>query len=1380
MTPLGTYTVIYPPSTTYNKTTFTRGMTLISPETVLWRGTSGLVVNQSWNVNLGFSFQFYGQTFSTAYISENGFLTFSATGATSNANRVIPTTTAPNGYIAPFWDYLYTYTSPGTAKISYNSVGSAPIRIFTAQLYLMNTPGYSASYRSGQVVLYETTNVVEIKYHTSQNWITGSATIGIENHTGTAGVGGPNTGATNNTPPTVNYRFTPVSGTYDDVATLVNFPFSFNFFGNNYVQAYVSTNGFITFTGAATGDASNDAIPTATTPNNIIALFWDDLIVATNGVTDQIRYGTTGTAPNRVFSIEYYGITRKGQTASEMTGQIVLYETSHRIELHYDASASNNNWLNVSATIGIEDSAGTTGFGGPSTTNTIAAVPGVNYRWDPITTFNLNVASAQGTPTPAVGNHLYNNGSSVTASVASPVPAGAGQQYRCTGWTGTGSVPSSGTTTSVTFTISQTSSITWNWVLEMQLTLTPSPAAGGTPTSVPAGPWIQPGTMVTIHANPNSGYVFNSWSGAISSINNPESFTLNNPMTITANYIPPSLTLTVGGSPSQRGTPSPNYGTHSYTAGNNVTCTAPSPVAGPAGTRYVCTGWTGTGDVPATGSTNSVSITMTQISTITWNWATEYQLTLNEVPAGAGTTTTSPSGTWFPSGQSVQCTANPNGGYTFTNWTGAITSSTNPDTVVMSAPATVTANYQAQQWTLTVNSAQGSPSPAVGPHLYNSGTPVTCTVASPVSGGAGVRYVCTGWTGTGDVPSTGTGTTANFNITQNSSITWTWQTEYETTLVSNPASGGSIAPTPSGGWYTSGTPVSFLASPNSGYSFQSWSSGLSGTTNPDTLTVTAPVTVTADFLAQGPTLTVISAYGSPTPPVGSQAYLTGTQVTCSVTSPASGGSGVRYICTGWTGTGDVPTSGTGTSVAVTLNADSSITWNWAAEYEVFTAVLPAGSGSVTLTPPGPWYAANTVVAVQAAANGSSRFISWSGDLQSSQNPAPLLVDGAKTVTANFISDVALGIYPGPANPVAGQESTAATGVPMLQLALTAGAAEGVTVASLRVSVTGASDETSTVTGVDLYEDVNGDGAYSVGTDQVVMTGATFASDDGDILFTFVPPLQIGAGEVKYVLVTFDLSAGVGDDFQARIAGSTDVSATSSATSMPLTPVGAPVSGGVKTAVAPSTAGSLEVVTGAMGPAGGYVPPGSSGVVMMQLILRTSSLEGATISDLTLTASGTGDDGANVTQVSLYRDVNVDGLVDGGDVLIAGSGVFSGDDGTVTFTGLGQTVFVGSQVAWLVVYDFGPADTGTYVVQVAGSTDVTATGNTSSTTLPVTGTPATGGLITIGTPPAPVTAGEPLGFAGGCGGPAAGGLPLLPLLPLFWALWFLASRRRRDT
>jgi hypothetical protein len=76
-------------------------------------------------------------------------------------------------------------------------------------------------------------------------------------------------------------------------------------------------------------------------------------------------------------------------------------------------------------------------------------------------------------------------------------------------------------------------------------------------------------------------------------------------------------------------------------------------------------------------------------------------------------------------------------------------------------------------------------------------------------------------------------------------------------------------------------------------------------------------------------LTVISAHGSPTPPVGTSTYFVGTTITASVTPPVVfGPTGTEYVCTGWTGTGDVPASGTGTTVTFTLTKDPTLTWNW--------------------------------------------------------------------------------------------------------------------------------------------------------------------------------------------------------------------------------------------------------------------------------------------------------------------------------------------------------------------------------------------------------------------------------------------------------------------
>ncbi len=113
-------------------------------------------------------------------------------------------------------------------------------------------------------------------------------------------------------------------------------------------------------------------------------------------------------------------------------------------------------------------------------------------------------------------------------------------------------------------------------------------------------------------------------------------------------------------------------------------------------------------------------------------------------------------------------------------------------------------------------SAHGSPVPSVGQHVYYTGDVVNASVSSPVAGPAGTRYVCTGWTGTGSVPATGTTTNTQFTMTQNSTITWNWKTQYQLTYSANPSNGGTVTVNPqaSGNWYDANTPVQLTATPN--------------------------------------------------------------------------------------------------------------------------------------------------------------------------------------------------------------------------------------------------------------------------------------------------------------------------------------------------------------------------------------------------------------------------------------------------------------------------------------------------------------------------------------------------------------------------------------
>ncbi|MCD4656442.1 MAG: hypothetical protein K8S87_02745, partial [Planctomycetes bacterium] len=124
---------------------------------------------------------------------------------------------------------------------------------------------------------------------------------------------------------------------------------------------------------------SNRSFPSPNSPNNIIAGFWDDLIF---NYTDGSRwfYKTTGNSPNRVFTIEFNRFEPFDEPGYFFTWQIKLYETSNIIEILYGSPFDTNEDLSASA--GIENENGTTGYEIPGTPN-LTGRPEYNYKFIP-------------------------------------------------------------------------------------------------------------------------------------------------------------------------------------------------------------------------------------------------------------------------------------------------------------------------------------------------------------------------------------------------------------------------------------------------------------------------------------------------------------------------------------------------------------------------------------------------------------------------------------------------------------------------------------------------------------------------------------------------------------------------------------------------------------------------------------------------------------------------------------------------------------------------------------------------------------------------------------------------------------------------------------
>jgi uncharacterized repeat protein (TIGR02543 family) len=341
--------------------------------------------------------------------------------------------------------------------------------------------------------------------------------------------------------------------------------------------------------------------------------------------------------------------------------------------------------------------------------------------------------------------------------------------------------------------------------------------------------------------------------------------------------------------------------------------------------------------------------------------------------------------------------------YGFGHWTvDGETVPWNPMTVYMDTNHTATVCYTLQYY-FTVVSAHSTPS---GEGWYNSGAAASSLVTSPESGGAGIQYVCTGYSGTGSCPN-GSETFVTFTINEPSTVTWNWKTQYELTTTANPSGSGSV--TPDGTiWQDANSSVYLSAFANAGYIFTGWSGDLTGSENPASVTMNGPKSITANFSPKC-TLTIRSQHGTPDPPLGTWAYAVGAEVTASIASPVSGSPGVRYICTGWRARGSpdtLPPEGTVNSVTFTIIMNTTITWRWRTQYLLTTGISPESSGTIDISPTSAdgYYDAKSTITLTAIENEGYDFSYWSGGLRGIANPQNLLLRGPRTVTANFIPE----------------------------------------------------------------------------------------------------------------------------------------------------------------------------------------------------------------------------------------------------------------------------------------------------------------------------------------------------------------------------------------
>lgn len=105
-----------------------------------------------------------------------------------------------------------------------------------------------------------------------------------------------------------------------------------------------------------------------------------------------------------------------------------------------------------------------------------------------------------------------------------------------------------------------------------------------------------------------------------------------------------------------------------------------------------------------------------------------------------------------------------------------------------------------------------------------------------------------------------------------------------------------------------------------------------------------------------------------------------------------------YIFTGWSG--DI--SGNANRATVTMDTYKTVRANFRKETDRYTLVTTAVYGTIELDSSQETYSPGTQVTLTAKPDKGYAFTGWSGGFISTANPATVIMDGNKTITANFI------------------------------------------------------------------------------------------------------------------------------------------------------------------------------------------------------------------------------------------------------------------------------------------------------------------------------------------------------------------------------------------
>lgn len=163
----------------------------------------------------------------------------------------------------------------------------------------------------------------------------------------------------------------------DDSTATVTVPFATRWWGAALAAGssmYISSNGYIQVNTSSGTSSLSGSIPSASSPNGLIAPQWRDLVLSGTGVC----VATVGAAPARRWVAQWVGAGYYSGTAT-LNFEVIVHEGSGIIDLAYGAMSGS-----AAATIGVENPAGTQARGPCPSGNSCPAVSNARSRFTPI------------------------------------------------------------------------------------------------------------------------------------------------------------------------------------------------------------------------------------------------------------------------------------------------------------------------------------------------------------------------------------------------------------------------------------------------------------------------------------------------------------------------------------------------------------------------------------------------------------------------------------------------------------------------------------------------------------------------------------------------------------------------------------------------------------------------------------------------------------------------------------------------------------------------------------------------------------------------------------------------------------------------------------